>query len=218
MLAIFVLEIAVLHDAVAHRPVGGFDIITAKSLRVGVGNHRNGVVGDHAPGLVAGQRPDGQGVLVELAIVGQHRADEVVDALRLDDRQQRMLGAEGIPQREGAIVLKTFRLVGLVVEPEVAAVGVVEQRRRDARVVQIRVESLSRGGIARLDLDFAENVAPSLRRGGHGSVEIPGGNLGGQVLPRPFDAYRGKADLHEHRLAGIVEIETRRARECPCLR
>ena len=48
------------------------------------------------------------------------RADEVVDALRLDDRQQRMLGAEGVPQRERAVVLEALRLVNLVVEPEVA--------------------------------------------------------------------------------------------------
>ncbi len=78
------------------------------------------VVADHAPGFVARQRPDRQHVLVELAIVGQHGADEIVDALRLDDRQQRMLGAEGVPQREGAVVLEALRLVGLVVEAHVA--------------------------------------------------------------------------------------------------
>jgi hypothetical protein len=74
-------------------------------------------------------------------------------------------------------------------------------------VIERRVKSLSQGRIARLDLDFVQNVAPTLRRGGHRCLEIPSGNLGGQIFPGAFEAHGGKADLHEHRLARIVEIE-----------
>ena len=115
----------------------------------------------------------GMRVLVELPIVRQHAADEVVDALRLDDRQQRMLGAEGVPQRERAVVLEAFGRVDLVIEAAVAAVGVVEQRRAPCRSdrAPCRKSRERPGSLVWISI-LPSTSLQLFRRGGDRAVEI----------------------------------------------
>ena len=136
--------------------------------------------------------------------MGQHAVDDVVDPLRLDDRQQRVLGAEGVPQRHGRVVLESLRGVRLVIQPAIAAVGVVIQRRRQAGVIQGRIKRLPGGRIDAVSTSiFPSTSCPTLpRRGGH-AVEIPAGDLLCQVLPGGLHAHRGNADFHQDRLAGL---------------
>ena len=78
-------------------------------------------------------------VATTLFVEGNERVDHVGDALRRDESQQRVLRAEGVPQREGGVVLERARVV-LLVAATVGAVHVVEQDGRDARLVNVRVE------------------------------------------------------------------------------
>ena len=146
-------------------------------------------------------------MLVELLVMRQHAAEEIVDPLRLDDRQQRMLRAERVPQRERAVVLESFVRMNLAIQSAIAAVGVVEQDRREAGMIERGIERAANGRIGRLDLHLAEHVVPLLGRSLARGLEIHRRNLGGQILAGGLDAYGRDADLHQHRLRRILEIE-----------
>ncbi len=63
-----------------------------------VGQHRHSVVAAHAPVLVGAMAPDRQEVKHILVVVSQHRLHHVPVALRFEQRQERMLGAVGVPK------------------------------------------------------------------------------------------------------------------------
>jgi hypothetical protein len=71
---------------------------------IGVGDHRHGVIADHRPGFLAVELPDRQDAVGALLLRGDQRIDDVAVAfLGLDQGQQRVLGAEGVPQRKGRV-------------------------------------------------------------------------------------------------------------------
>ena len=73
----------------------------AVALHVGVHNDGHGMIANHGTGIVAGQLPHGQDA--SLLILVQERVHIEGVLCRVDDGQQRMQGAESIPQREGRV-------------------------------------------------------------------------------------------------------------------
>ena len=66
----------------------------------------------------------------------QHRTHHIGVALGLDEAQQRMQGAVGVPQREDRIVLKASGLVHGAVYATIAPVDVGVDRGVDHRVIE----------------------------------------------------------------------------------
>ena len=99
----------------------------------------DGVIAYHTVCFVAGQLPHCQ--LAAVAVVVEHREDEVVAALRLDDVEQRMQGAVGVPDREDGVLVASFGLldgvaVGVaVLHCQIASVGVAVEIGRCHTVI-----------------------------------------------------------------------------------
>ena len=72
-------------------------IVTAKALLVGVPNDGHGMIADHAPRFIARHGPHGQLMVRRFLIGGQEGLDEIIHAGGLNQSQQGMLGAEGVP-------------------------------------------------------------------------------------------------------------------------
>src|SRR5690606_30791286 len=90
----------------------------------GVRYHGNAVVADHAPVYVCIVAPHGQHFVHALVVVFQHGAHHVRIALRLNDVEEGMQGAIGVPEGEGGVVGKTFGAVVQLIQPAVATVHV----------------------------------------------------------------------------------------------
>ena len=178
-----------------------------QSLGEGVGQDRDGVVAAHAPVFVAHVAPDREHAVGALLLMADHRHGHISGLLGLHQREQRMFGAVGVPQREDGIVREAIGLVDLPVETAVLAVHVHVYRRVDHRVVVGRVEHrfLVLGTI---DLNAFQFAVPGL--GGHGpeGVEILPLRFRLQVLPGALHAHGRQGDLHlQHGVGGRIELE-----------
>ena len=97
--------------------------MTDSAFGIGIRKHRNGVVANHAPVVVAHVRPHGQQSVDALLAVFQHGLHHIGVALRLQHVEERMQGAVGVPKREHGIVGKALGLVDIVVEAAVLAIS-----------------------------------------------------------------------------------------------
>ncbi len=114
----------------------GCGIVGRDAFSISVREHGDRVAAIHAGGLDALKRPGGRtiGALLRLA-------DEVVNEtarhLRPHERHQWMQRAIGVPERIGAErLLALFELMDLLVEADISAVPVAEQRRHKQRMVE----------------------------------------------------------------------------------
>ncbi len=131
----------------------------------------------------------------------------LVRCSRLDDGEQRMQRAIGVPQREGRVVGEALRLVHGVVGAAVAAVAVHEERRRHQRVIERGVE-VAPHRRRRVDLQNLERPRPLILRGAAHRLEIPARHGGGEVGERVVLAHRGDRHLHHQlRARGVGEVE-----------
>ena len=134
------------------RPLG---IEALDALQVGIDDDRHGVIADHAPGLVALQRPDRQQMIDALVVMGQHRVDHVGVALGLNQGEQRMLGAIGVPERKDRVVGEALGAMDVLVEAAILPGHVLVEVRRRKGMVHGRVEGLL-VLLRAFDLDLAE--------------------------------------------------------------
>src|SRR5690349_14465900 len=125
--------------AVPHSLVGFRYIKVPDAFAVGIPDHRDGVIADHAFGLIGRKLPDGKAAaLLELT---DKSVDEIRRTLLIDQRKQGMLGAVGIPEREYRIVIElAFRAVDMVVPAAVAVVDIRIDIRGAHAVIQGAVE------------------------------------------------------------------------------
>lgn len=210
-----VAQLAVLRDAVVRAVVGAGDhgierfvgIEAADAFHEGVGNHRHGVVADHAPGFQAVERPDGQDAVGALAARGEQGIDHVAAALRrLHQGQQRMQGAVGVPEREGGIVGPATRLMHRIVRPAVLAIAVHEQGGAEQGVIQRGVEL---GALLRraLRIDRRQRLCPLRARIGAHAVEIEIGHLRVEIGDGAGLADRRQRNLDHQRRAIVGDVE-----------
>ena len=80
----------------------------AEALEIGVDDHRDRVVADHAVGFLAAVGPDREvaGIGAREPVVRQAGLDEVVDPVRLHEGEERVLGAERVPERKFGVVVE----------------------------------------------------------------------------------------------------------------
>ena len=128
---------------------------------------------------------------------GKHRLNELPDPFRLGEREQRVRRAVGVPEREDRVGVEPRVTVDLSVSAAVVTVVIVEQRRRDHRVVERGVEDALRAVVG-LDLDAAELVVPGrFGRCGDG-IEIRRAGFLLEIRQRVLLADRRDADTHQH--------------------
>src|SRR5882762_10040144 len=120
------------------------------------------MVTDRAPGLATGQGPGRQQMAFRFLAKGQQTLHKIIYPGGLDEGQERMLGAERVPERKCAVILEFRRSMNLVVLAAISAVGVVVERRRDHRMVQCAVEGLPEIRIGGFDEDGRELLVPVL--------------------------------------------------------
>ena len=198
---------AVLFGAVHHRLVGQLHVEPVHPFRQGVGDHGDRVVADHRVGLVGGELPHRQAAAV--FVLTQERLDEIAGAGPVDQREQRVQRAKGVPQREDRVVGEPVGPVDLEVTAAILAVDVHVDIRREHRVVERGVEDGATVGRAPVDADLGEFLLPRRVGGGPDGIEIPSRQLGVHVLACALNAHRGDRDLHLQRFATVPEIERR---------
>ena len=172
--------------------LGGVDV---QSLREGVGEHRDGMVAAHAPVLVAHVAPDRQHVMRALLLVAYHRDRHVTRLHGFHQRQERMFGAVGIPERKDGVIGESVGLVDFPVEAAVAPVHIHIDRRIDHRMIIGGIEHRLLV-LAALDGDALQFAVPCFGSRGPDLVETAAGSLGAQVLQRSFHAHGRQGDLH----------------------
>ena len=160
------------------------------------------MVADHAPRLVAVERPDRQHVLDTAVVVAEHRVGDVGTHVLTDEIQQRVIGPVGVPQREGGVVGETFGPADALVVLEETAVGILEEERREETAVGRRIEGLLRAGRA-LDRETRKLRLPELLAAAANLVERKTGRLA-EIAPRSvgIDRRDGHTDGHLLLLAG----------------
>ena len=137
-------------------------------VRGGIGQHRHGVVADHAPVFVGVVAPDGQHAVDALVGVGEHAFDEVGRLVRLGEVDPRMQGAIGVPEGKDGVVGEAVRCVDVLVQTAVPAVHVLVEDRTEHAVVEGRAEGGQLSGAE-------EGVLFHRPNPGHGHGVIPGG-------------------------------------------
>ena len=183
----------VAHGRTLHRFVGFRPVEAAESFQQGVGHHGDGRIADHAVGFAAHQVPDGKFAL--LFVDAQHRIDQVADLFGMDERQQGMRRAVGVPKREGGVIGEGRVAADRSVGAAVVAVHVAEERRRDHGVVKRCVEDPSHRRIGCFDADFRQLAVPCPAGGFAHGFEIPAGALRLHVPPGIFRGNGRKPDL-----------------------
>ena len=71
-----------------------------------------------------------------MIVVGKEGIDHVRVAFRLDQREQRMLGTEGVPQRKHRVMGSPLGLMNILVETSILTVDVLVEIGSQARVVE----------------------------------------------------------------------------------
>ena len=179
----------------------------ADPFHVGIGDHAHAVIADHAIGLVAPELPYGQPA--SLLVHVQEGLDEVHRAVRFQDREERVLRAEGVPQAEHGVHV-VIRVMYLAVDATVLAVDIVEDVGDQQAVVKCCVEDALLFARSALHLDPSERGLPFLLRLPAHGIEVPTRHFGIQVLPRALDAHCADAHLdHQWLAAGVAEEEHR---------
>ena len=132
------LAALVQHDGGLAGGVGPLIVNSGKLLHNGIGHGNDAGISHHAVGLVPHQMPNGEFPLRVEDV--QHGVHHIGPELRVDDVIQRHGGAVRIPKGIGCI----RRLL----------VDVGEQRRRNHRVIEGRVEHFAGRFVIRVDTHF----------------------------------------------------------------
>ncbi len=176
-----------------------FRVEPPEALQVGVHYHRDRMVAYHALVVLAPQSPDRQES--RRPRMFQHRADEVVDALRRENRVERMRGAERVPERQGRIVVPASSLRHLSVRSAIGTVHIRYVGRLQEEMVERRVPVRAHVRRAADELGAPQHLVPCLRGGGARAIEIPAAYLRREVAGRRIWRHGGKRHLHHERSA-----------------
>ena len=121
--------------------------------------------------------------------------------LRLDQRHQRLLGAERVPQAQVGNEMEALGMVHLIVRAAIAAVHIHGQVRRHQCVVERRVKALlHRRRSLEIDRAEARSSTRPWRAARIASKSKPG-DFGVHVGDGAFLAHRRERHLHHERLA-----------------
>ena len=125
--------------ALDHSAIGLLHVDARQLGQDGIGQHGDGVVAYHAVVVLTPEVPDGE--VAVGAVVQHHVAHELGGHVGRNECVERMGGAEGVPEAEGAVVgLSLGHLAYLEVRVHVASVNVAHRVGLHQDVVQPGVE------------------------------------------------------------------------------
>ncbi len=124
--------------------------------------------------------------------------DEVAGAFAVDDAQEGMFGAEGIPEGKHGVIVEALGVVVLHVAAEVFAIGVGIEVGVDHAMIQSGVELNHVVFRASRHFDLAEFEVPDFFGVVAHGVEIPRLDVGIEVEACFVDRGGAEADLDEH--------------------
>ena len=191
-------------------------VVIADAFQIGVGQHRDGRMADHATGIRIEDFPAIE--VFAAAQVGQldEGIDLVVDNLGGHDRQEGELAAKDVPAAEDRAVGERRRLMRPIVGADVAAIHVAGAAGIDLAMVQGREEGFLLGVGPSFDAEPFQGRGPEIPSLPANPLEVPIGNVVLQVGLGPGDAHERNARLHQHLLTvprGELDVETERS--CP---
>ena len=150
-------------------------------------------------------RPHRQQSVHTLLAVSQHGGNHVGVAFGLQQVEQGMQGAVGVPQREHGVIGESFGLMDVVVQPSVLPIDVHIHRRVDHGVIERGVEH----GflvVAALGLKDAQFFVPFVLGFGQQCVEVASVGLGVKVFQGAFGAHCRQGHFHFQGL-GLLKRE-----------
>ena len=166
-----------------------------------IGNHRYGMVPDHAVGFVVGQFPNGQ----SSAAIGviQHSFYYVGIEFRPAQAVQGMCSPVGIPKRENGIRSKVLRLaclVSLVVHAAKTPIHIGKQVGCRQGVINGGIKNGSLSSSAAANRDPGKRFPPN----GFGLTAqcspVKGGDFCSEIAGGSFQVYGGNCNLEEDRI------------------
>ena len=194
------------HGGLAHGGVGEVDLVggDGEALGVAVGEHDGGGLAEHAAGVAGAEGPAGH-----VAAVAGHageRAEEGGLVFGVEEGEEGVLGAEGVPQREVGVVVEVGG-VDLEVEAAVAAVDVAGEGGHQEGVVEGGVEDLEVLLAGAVELGAGEVGLPGGLGLGLCGVEVEVRGLGGEVHGGVFGVDEAEADAEDDGgVAGEFEV------------
>ena len=196
---------AIFLRAVLHRLECEVDVETFNPLRDRIGDHRHRVIADHRVGLVRRELPHREPPA--FLVLPQERPHEIARPRAIDDRQQWVEGAKGVPQGKHRVVGETVRLVDLEIAPAVLTVDVHIDVRCQHRVIQRRIENGLLVLRSAVHANLREFALPRLVGCLPDGLEVPAWNLRVEILARSLDADCGDANFHQQLPAVTADIE-----------
>ncbi len=194
-----------IHRRRAEDRIGPLGVEALDALQVCIGEDDLGAGPDHGPRLAEGDGPTGE----EAAVLGLlvERLHGVEVAVGRDERVERVERSIGVPEGHVGHVVEAGHLADVVIHPPIGTIGVALDRGHQIGVVEGAGEHVLLDLRAAGDLDLAGEGGPGRRRGRLGAVEVPVGQLGGEVSQGAVGGDERDADLHLDGLRGGVERE-----------
>ena len=171
----------------AHQPVGLLGIEVANALGVRVCDDCVGVIPNHFRCIAIPCRIDWQKSALG---AGRHqRLNHLTLSLWIEDGQQRMQGAEGVPNREIGVVGEVLRRFdgASPTESGVVAVYVAEGSWQQQGMIEGGIEDAPLRSVPG-NLDGSKGLFPLRSRGGSRLIEVPIGDFVLQIATRFLNA------------------------------
>ena len=134
-------------------------IKVAIALHIGICHKGGSMIAYHRARIVARQFPHGK--YTAFALLLDERADEGLVQIRIDNRHQRVVGTERVPQRENGIDgLFHATLMHFQIHAKITPVGIGKQIGLHTRMIKRRIEHGTLVFILRLDIYLGKVFIP----------------------------------------------------------
>ena len=163
-----------------HGVEGLIAVVTTDAFHPCIGNYRNAVVANHAPGFVGSKLPDGK--KASLVVHIEHRTNKLVGSFRLGDGHERMPGTVSVPKRKHGVIVEVGGLMHFMIHSTITAVGVHKSIRLYISMIDRRIKCRKLIWLASFDFETIQHLAPSVFCLNKGCVETDGVGFGFEVV------------------------------------
>ena len=182
--------------------IGFLHIEVTVSLYIRICYEGGGMITNHGTRIVPSQFPHGQ--YAAFAMFLDERTDKSLVQFRVDNRHQRMIGTESVPQRENGVDwLVHPALMGFQIHSQITSVSISKQVGLHTRMVKCRIEHGTLVVVLRIDVNLGEISIPLLAGSTTYTVEIPSGNFGFHILAGTVHIYGRHTYLYQYLLIGL---------------
>src|ERR1700744_5893699 len=116
-------------------------------------------------------------MLAVLIVFSDQRPDHVVDSFRMQQLDQRLFGARGVPERKNGVILEVSSSVILMVHATIFAINIVEKGGRQTGQIEVGVKGGADMRITGFKINQMEYFSPCGNCRGMDFLKIPPGNF-----------------------------------------